>query len=132
MEQVDYDGLEKYIQAHLALLPESSIFTGPDATIRAASLLKAVAFLSAFRRNLMDNKVRGTTINTTIYNKVYSETKFPEKIGVNEKKAQVEANPEYLKNSEEIEILENNIKYISSIIEVMNNGHLLLRQMAKD
>ncbi len=98
--------------------------------MRAAQLLKSVAFLASYRRSLMDNLAKSNSQLFIINSKVISEFE-DKKLGITERKAAAQANNEVINSREATELTESNVKYISTLIDVFSQGHLLLRQIAK-
>lgn len=125
------DDLRSYIKSHLDLLPVEQTLQPSDAECRAARLLVATAFLADYRHSMLAAKIAANSEAISTYSKVMNTTEFGPKVTVTEKKSLTEANPDYLKSQESVDVFENNAKYLSTIIEVFNNGHLLLRQIAK-
>ncbi len=129
---LDNTEFENWVKSQLELLPISQALGAVEAEMRAAQLLRAVAFLASYRRSLMDQLAKSNSQLFIINSKTLSEI-MPndKKATVTEKKVQVQANPDVVLTRENTELLESNIKYLSTLIDIMNNGHLLLRQIAK-
>lgn len=117
------------INENLNLLPVDKIIFPDEALQRASKLLKVKATLAEYKRQLQDDKVKYSSTSQVTYSKLLVEA--PGKT-VTEKESTVKSNPEYIVARETVEITDNNIKYIDTMLDVFTDGHLLLRQMGKE
>lgn len=125
------EGFDKAVDYHISLIPGVNTDYPLNAELRAGELLRFSAQLLRLRTMTISEKIASNCIGVAVYHEIYQNTLFPDKIGVNEKKATVEANPRYLDAMSKVEFCEGEIKYLSGLLDLFNNGHLLLRQMAK-
>jgi hypothetical protein len=128
MSEPEKFDINTYINSHLALLEITHTIMPSEAENRASQLLRAVAVIAWFRLSLSNQLSQVSSLRDIAYkdNLVNSDCK-----NVTEKKVVAEASPEYIKNRENFEILDSNVKYLSTVIDVFNNGHILFRQMSK-
>jgi hypothetical protein len=116
-----------YLEEHTKLLPCSGELISPmDCEVRASRLLIAKAYLSQKRLEHLAELSRESTIEIMRYNEAMNNAQGK----VTEKKAVAEANKDYTDAREAKEDRDNFIKYLSAMIEVYEQGHIHLRQMA--
>ena len=125
----DHDAITTYIDEVRGLLPISKGLMPIEASQRAAELLLARLKIAQYKRQLQDQKVKYNSILNVHYQKLLSEASGKTAA---DREAAVEANSDYISDRENVEITENNIRYIDTVIGTFTDGHLLLRQMGKE
>ena len=125
----DHDAITTYIDEVRGLLPISKGLMPIEASQRAAELLLARLKIAQYKRQLQDQKVKYNSILNVHYQKLLSEASGKTAA---DREAVVEANSDYISDRENVEITENNIRYIDTVIGTFTDGHLLLRQMGKE
>ena len=125
----DHDAITTYIDEVRGLLPISKGLMPIEASQRAAELLLARLKIAQYKRQLQDQKVKYNSILNVHYQKLLSEASGKTAA---DREAVVEANSDYISDRENVEITENNIKYIDTVLGTFIDGHLLLRQMGKE
>ena len=129
LENKDHDAITAYIDEIKGLLPISKGLMPIEASQRAAELLLARLKIAGYKRQLQDQKVKYNSILNVHYQKLLSEASGKTAA---DREAAVEANSDYISDRENVEITENNIRYIDTVIGTFTDGHLLLRQMGKE
>lgn len=100
-----------------------------EAEERASSLLIIVAELLKQKRSLESRRIKSSSIECVSLHKAVHEA---EGKNVTEKKLKASANPDYIKDREEIEEVESDISYLKSMVDVFGDAHILWRQIAKN
>lgn len=120
--------ISKIVDQYVELLPiqDDNLFAKSE--VKASQFLLAIAKLAAIRDQLMNAKVQKDSLKSVAYAEAIN--KAP---GTNAptKEANAEANPEYLSAAEDIALIDNQLKYTATMIEVFNNAHILYRGLMK-
>jgi hypothetical protein len=99
-----------------------------EATERTTKFLMVVAVLADYKLELEQKKAKLTTIREAQYHNVIS---VAEGKTVTEKKVVAEAHPQYAKSREDVELVEAEISWTKTYIEIFNSAHVTFRQMAR-
>lgn len=118
-----------YIEEHTKLLAVNRSISAPEAERRAGLFLEVCAKIIEWRHVLSDGKIETTTMQSVVYAEELSKTTGKT---VTENKLTVEASPVYTVVREDLERSENDLSYLKAMYEVMNNGHLFYRAMARE
>lgn len=116
------------LEAYAALLPVNKSISFTEAERRAGEFLKAQAQITEWRHILNEEKIRLLSIQTAVY-----ATQLSACTGktVTENKTTVEASKEYQTSREDFEHVENDLAYLKAYYDILGNGHIFYRTMAK-
>ncbi len=117
--------IEKYVKENIKLITFDSYSNVLEKT---TIFLMVVSTLSNFKKELELKKTKIDTIKEAIWAKalISSEGKT-----AGEKKADAATDNEYSKFKEEYDVIEANISWLKTNIEIFNNAHLTYRQISK-
>lgn len=120
--------IEKVVEQYLKLLPiEDSTLTS-QSEVKASKFLVAVAKLANLRDKLMNAKIKKDALKSVAYAEAINNAP-----GTNAptKQANAEATPAYLGAAEEVQMIDNQLSYTKTMIDLFNNAHLLYRGLMK-
>jgi|ERR1035438_1618356 hypothetical protein len=120
---------EAVIEQGNALLPAVRSQSSYDLQEKASSLLLIVAKLAQERRVHEGLLLRASSVEKATYAQVFSGSTVKT---VSEKQLQTEADEDVLKRHEEAGVIKNDIAYLTTMIDIYKNGHILYRNVMKD
>lgn len=120
--------INNIINPYLDLLPTNSDNFNQQSEIKASKFLVALTKLAALRDQLLNDKVKKDSLLAVEFNSSLSIQKAGD---AKAREVSAKANPEYLAVKEEVEMLDNKLLYIKTMMEIFNNSHLLYRAMMK-
>lgn len=122
----------KYIDEAIELLPARTLDDKPiapsQAEERAGKFLWAQASVAGDLTALTSQFISQKSLLDATYGKLIQADTSK---NVTEKKISVEANPEYQSSRENLELLENKISYLKTMLKIFENAHVFYRQLAK-
>lgn len=127
---MDEETLQSVIEEGLAILASKRSLSPLQLSEKASRLLILAAKLAQFRNGLELELSKFLSLERVTYASVMSGVDKNAK--VTEKKALIEADPSYIKSRELLEETQSSITYIKTMLDVLNNGHVLLRQLMKE
>jgi microsomal dipeptidase-like Zn-dependent dipeptidase len=117
------------IAKYTALLPVNGSLTTQEAERRAGEFLVIMAIITEWKHMFTTEKIKYTSVQTV----VFAEEVFKgDAKTITENKLKAEASKVHVTARENLERIENDISYLKTVYEVMNNGHLYYRQMSKE
>lgn len=111
-----------------ALIPANKNANPYELQEKAATLLLIVAKLASERRSLESQLLRATSVEKAVYAQAYNNTTHKT---AQDKKVNTDADKDVLQSEEEAGELKGDIAYVTTMIQVYNNAHLLYRQNLK-
>lgn len=121
--------IKEYIQKYNELLPVGTSISYTEAERRAGEFLSARATINDMSFELGKEKLKLTTIQTVVYANLMSKGTAKT---VTENKLTAEANEEYIKAREDLEDVENTLKYLRTQDDIFKDAHIYYRSMAKE
>jgi hypothetical protein len=121
--------IKEYIEENLDLLPSDKVLSQVEAQKRASKFLAVVATLASAKHDLSNDKIKLQSLFSIANNEALSSAQGAT---VGARTAAAEASAPYIEAREGVEEVENNIKYIHTMMEVFTNAHILLRGMSKE
>lgn len=121
--------IKAYIEENIYLLPSDKVLSQIEAQKRASKFLAVVAVLAEQKHELSNDKIKLQSLFSIANNE---SLRSAEGSSVGARTAAAEASSPYIEARESVEEVENNIKYLHTMMEVFNNAHILLRGMAKE
>lgn len=120
--------INKIVDQYIELLPIQDNKLLAHSEVKASKFLLAIAKLVAVRDQLLNSKVKKDALRSISYADAINNAP-----GTNAptKSANADANPNYLAASEEVSIIDNQLQYVKTMIEVFNNAHILYRGLMK-
>jgi hypothetical protein len=120
--------IEQIVNKYIELLPVEDDKLLAHSEVKASKFLLAVAKLAAIRDQLMNAKVKKDALKSVAYADAINNA-----VGSNAptREANAAANPNYLGIAEQVAIIDNQLKYTATMIEVFNNAHILYRGLMK-
>ncbi len=121
--------INEIVNKYVELLPVDDKQLLVHSEVKASQFLLAVAKLAAIRDHLTNQKVKKDALKSVEYANAINNAP-----GTNAptKQANAEASPFYLKAAEEVAIIDNQLSYTKTMIEVFNNAHILYRGLMKN
>lgn len=119
---------QSVIEQGNALIPAAKNANPYELQEKAATLLLIVAKLAHERRALESQLLRSTSVEKAMYAQSYNGASGKT---VKDKEVNTDANKDVLQSKEEAGELKGDIAYVSTMIQVYNNAHLLYRQNLK-
>lgn len=122
------DEINQVVDKYIALLPVEDDKLLAHSEVKASKFLLAVAKLADIRGKLLNSKVKKDALKSVAYADAINNA-----VGSNApiREANAAANPNYLGVSEDVSIIDNQLKYTNTMIEVFNNAHILYRGLMK-
>lgn len=120
--------LNEFIDKNLELLPTDGIVNPRLAQERAATILRVVADLARAREEIVNSKIKATSILSVVSENLMSGI---EAKTITEKKSRAESLPQYIGAREELEVADSKASYVKTMIDVFNNAYYLYLGMAK-
>ena len=116
---------EKYIE----LLPvgEQNFSVGSEQ--KASKFLIASVQLAGLRDKLLNAKIKKDSMVSIAYNQAIANAEGKDATA---RSAAAKANPAYLSAEEDAALIENQLIYIKSLLDIFNNAHLLYRALLKN
>lgn len=122
----DFDEfLEKYIE----MIPTTGSISTQEAEVRASEFLVGMAHLTNYKHELGDNLIKNKTLRDIAYR---SAVNMAQGSNAETRKANAEANPEYITAREEFESIENRLYTIRTYQDIFINAHHFYRKSASD
>jgi len=123
------DEISKIVDQYVELLPIEDDKLTSQSEVKASKFLMAIAKLVSIRDKLLNAKVKKDSLKSVAYAEAINNAP-----GTNAptKQANAEASSGYLMAAEEIAIIDNQLLYIRTMIEVFNNAHILYRGLMKN
>jgi len=120
--------INKLSDKYNELLPISDSITS-QSEVKASQFLIALTKFAQIRDTLLNMKVSKDSLlaiafNEAIRSSVGSDAKTRE--------AGAKANPDYLAINEQVDMIDNKLLYLKTLMEVYNNAHLLNRALLKN
>lgn len=118
----------KIVDQYVELLPIEDSKLLAQSEIKASKFLLAIAKLANLRDQLMNAKVQKDSLKNVAYADAINNAP-----GTNAptKQANAEADSNYLSIAEEIALIDNQLSYTKTMIDVFNNAHILYRGLMK-
>ena len=118
----------KIVDQYVELLPIQDDKLLARSEIKASQFLLAIAKLAAIRDQLMNAKVQKNSLENVAYAEAINSAS-----GTNAptKEANAKANPNYLSVAEEVGMIDNQLKYTATMIQVFTDAHILYRGLMK-
>jgi methionine synthase II (cobalamin-independent) len=125
---MDYNQLQELVNKYLDLIEidRDAIIESRD---RAAKFLVVQSHLSNHLKVLDDVKVKASTIEKATYAQALLNSGGK---NVTENKINAEADPEYSKARETLELVEAEINWTKRHYEIFGNAHIMFRQIASE
>ena len=125
---MDYNQLQELVNKYLDLIEidRDAIIESRD---RAAKFLVVQSHLSNHLKVLDDVKVKASTIEKATYAQALLNGGGK---NVTENKINAEADPEYSKARETLELVEDEINWTKRHYEIFGNAHIMFRQIASE
>lgn len=122
------DEITKIVDQYVELLPTEDNKIMVNSEAKASRFLLAVAKLASIRDRLMNYKIKKDSLKSIAYAEAINNAP-----GTNAptKQANAEAAPAYLNAAEEIAVIDNQLAYSKTMIDLFNNAHLLYRNLMK-
>jgi hypothetical protein len=121
--------INEIVNKYVSMLPVDDKTLLVHSEVKASQFLLAVAKLAAIRDHLTNQKVKKDALKSVEYANAINSAP-----GTNAptKQANAEATPTYLKAAEEVAVIDNQLSYTKTMIEVFNNAHILYRGLMKN
>ncbi len=120
---------EAVISQGNVLLPATRSASSYDLQEKASTLLLIVAKLAQERRSLEGLLLRASSVEKATYAKKFNTATAK---AVSERQLLADTDEEVLQRHEEAGDIKKDIAYVSAMIDVFNNGHILYRNVMKD
>lgn len=120
--------IDQIVHKYIELLPIEDSTLLAKSEIKASQFLLAIAKLAAIRDHLMNAKVQKDALKSVAYADAINNAPGT---NVPTKQANAEATPSYLSAAEIVSIIDNQLSYTKTMIDVFNNAHLLYRNLLK-
>jgi len=120
--------IEKIVNEYMELLPVEDNKLLAQSEVKASKFLMATAKLANIRDQLLNEKVKKDALVSVAYAEAINTAP-----GTNAptKEANAEANPKYLAAAEEVAVIDNQLTYLRTMLEIFTNAHLLYRGLMK-
>lgn len=120
--------ITKIVDQYVELLPTEDNLILVNSEAKASRFLLAVAKLASIRDRLMNHKIKKDSLRSIAYAEAINNAP-----GTNAptKQANAEAAPGYLHATEEVAVIDNQLAYSKTMIDLFNNAHLLYRNLMK-
>lgn len=120
--------IEQVVSEYIDLLPVDDKKLLALSEVKASKFLIAIAKLASIRDRLLNQKVQKDALKSIAYAQAINSAP-----GTNAptKQANAEADKGYLSSAEEVALIDNQLQYTKTMIEVFNNAHLLYRNLMK-
>lgn len=121
--------IEALVNQYVELLPIEDNNLLAKSEVKASKFLVAIAKLVAVRDRLLNQKVKKDALKSVAYAEAINSA-----TGSNAptREANAAANPSYLSSAEQISMIDNQLLYIRTYIEIFTNAHLLYRSLSKN
>jgi hypothetical protein len=122
------DEIDKVVDQYIELLPIEDDKLLAHSEVKASQFLLAIAKLASIRDKLMNQKVKKDALKSVEYANAINHAP-----GTNAptKQANAEANPNYLEIAKEVALIDNQLSYTKTMVDVFTNAHLLYRNLMK-
>jgi hypothetical protein len=127
---MDEETLQSVIEEGLAIISSKRGLSPLQLSEKAGKLLIIVAKLAQFRNYLEQELTKHSSLERVTYAQVMSQADKSAK--VTEKKVLIESDSTYISSREKMEEIQSSITYVKTMIDVMNNGHVLFRQLMRE
>lgn len=119
---------QSVIEQGNALIPSNRNANPYELQEKAGTLLLIVAKLASERRRLEGELLRATSVEKAVYAQSYNSATGKT---AQDKKVNTDADKDVLQSEIEAGELKGDVAYVSTMIQVYNNAHLLYRQNLK-
>lgn len=124
---MEFDEVQALVDEHIQLIAFSKN-SYKEAMDRATKFLVIAAIVAEFKRDQREKLTKREALRDAFYSKAIQES---EGKNITEKKSQVALNKDYSEHAEVCGVLEANISWCSTMIDIFNNAHVTYRQLAK-
>lgn len=121
--------IKSFIEENIALLPSDKVLSQIEAQKRASKFLAVVAILAEQKHDLTNEKIKLQSLFSIATNE---SLKAAQGATVGARNADSEASAPYIEAREAVEEMDNNIGYVTTMIKVFTDAHILLRGMGKE
>lgn len=125
---MDFESLERIVNDHLDLV-EINAAAIAQSRERSAKFLVIQALLSSHLKVLQDVKVKASTEEKATYAQAILSAGGK---NVTENKIVAEADPQYSKTRETMELIDSEINWVKQHFDIFNNAHIMFRQYSKE
>lgn len=123
------ENAQKVIEEGNALLPAKRASSSYDLQEKAATLLLITAKLAQERRVLEGLLLRASSVEKATYAQVFNMATAK---AVSERQLKADTDSSVLERKEEAGDIKKDIAYVSTMIDIFTNGHILYRNVMKD
>ena len=123
------DNAQSVIEEGNALLPARRSSSSYDLQEKAATLLLITAKLAQERRVLEGLLLRASSVEKATYAQVFNAATAK---AVSERQLKADTDSSVLERKEEAGDIKKDIAYVSAMIDIFTNGHILYRNVMKD
>lgn len=122
------DEITQVVDKYIDLLPVDGDKLLTHSEVKASKFLVAISKLALLRDKLMGAKIKRDALRSVAYANAINNA-----VGTNAptKQANAEAEAMYLKATEEVGIIDNQLSYTKTMLDVFNNAHILYRGLMK-
>lgn len=120
--------LQDFLKEYKELLALDNSISLPEAERRAAKFLVGMATITDLRHTFSNEKVKLLTVQTATFAEEMSKSDAKT---VTENKMRAEASSAYVVAREDLERIENDIAFLKAYYDILNNGHVFYRNIAK-
>lgn len=125
---MDITQLLAYIDECYKLLNSENVISDREAQFRAGRFLEAQFHITKGIRMLASDQLKSKSLNEMTYTSLLNSDGSK---NVTEKKANAEANPNFISVRERFDEIEADIKNLYSLLKVFQDAHVFYRQLAK-
>lgn len=120
--------IDEIVHKYIELLPIEDSTLLAKSEVKASKFLLAIAKLAALRDKLMNAKIQKDALKSVAYADAINNAP-----GTNAptKSANAEATPGYLSAAENVSMIDNQLSYTKTMIDLFTNAHLLYRNLLK-
>lgn len=122
------ENIDEYIQEHVKLITLDNKGLA-QASSRAAQFLVVQAVIAAEIRTLKEALTQVDTMKSVQYAMAINAADGK---NITEKKSLAEKDNSYTDVKESFDVIEANISYLKTHLDIFNNAHVMFRQLAKD
>jgi hypothetical protein len=123
------DNAQSVIEEGNALLPARRSSSSFDLQEKASTLLLITAKLAQERRVLEGLLLRASSVEKATYAQVFNAATAK---AVSERQLKADTDSSVLERKEEAGDIKKDIAYVSAMIDIFTNGHILYRNVMKD
>lgn len=119
------ENFDEFLEHYVSLLPSTGNMSPGEAEQRAGAFLEGMAKLTAYKHQLGDDLIKATTLRDVAYAQAIKATDAK---NAETRKADAEANPNYISAREEFESIQNKLYTIKTYQEIFLEASRLNRK----